>query len=81
MEHYVIGSQTFNYLTVGQHKDGLVLTGETKEGLETSDVIQNPWYTKQMLPILSIMERRDSKDYPEGNNYFYRVLCSVPPIV
>lgn len=74
MQHNVFQSDTFNHRTCKSTSEGIEMTGETKEGLELTDEIENPYRGKTFLPIKKIIERRDSKDYPEGNNYFYRVL-------
>jgi hypothetical protein len=74
MRHDLFNSQTFNYLTARHTNEGFELSGETKEGIEIGDEIQNPNDGKQYLPIKKIIERRDSKSYPAGNNYFYRVV-------
>jgi hypothetical protein len=50
------------------------MTGETKEGIELGDEVQNPNNGKVFFPIKEIIERRDSRDYPKGNNYFYHIL-------
>jgi len=74
MEHKVVQEEKFNYLKVEHTKDGMIVSGETKEGLDENDTVQNPCNTKQFLPIQKILERRDSRDYPKGNNYFYKIL-------
>jgi len=74
MRHEVFQSATFNYLTFKSTKKGLELTGETKEGIELGDEVQNPNNGKQYLIVKEITERRDSRDYPEGNNYFYSII-------
>ena len=75
MRHNVFQSDKFNFLTLTRVSEGLIITGETKEGLSEDDEIQNPNDGKLYMPIKEILERRDSKAYPEGNNYFYKVLC------
>jgi hypothetical protein len=74
MEHFVINSAKFNYLKIEHAKDGMIMSGETKEGLDNNDTVQNPFYDKQFLPIKEVLERRDSVDFPKGNNYFFRIL-------
>jgi hypothetical protein len=74
MEHRTVQSENFNYLTIEHTKDGIILTGETKEGLDKDDTIQNPYKANEFLPIKKILERRDSRDYPKVNNYFYKIL-------
>jgi hypothetical protein len=74
MRHEVFQSEKFNFLTMTNTKEGLVLTGETKEGIELNDEVQNPNNGKQYLLVREIIERRDAKAYPKGNNFFYKIL-------
>jgi len=79
MVHYLIQSPKFNFLTFETTKNGIILTGETMEGLDKEDEIQCPYSTSQFMPIKKIIERRDSRSYPTGNGYWYKVLCETPP--
>jgi hypothetical protein len=75
MQRQVFNNPTFCFLKAEHTNEGLVISGETKEGLNKEDEIQNPNDGKQFLPIKEIIERRDSRNYPAGNNYFFKVLC------
>ena len=75
MEHYLTNSATFNHLTNNSTKGGVVLTGETQEGIEVGDLIKSAPKDNNPFVVKEILERRDSIDYPAGNNYFYKVLC------
>jgi hypothetical protein len=57
MRHEVFQSENFNFLTMTNTKEGLILTGETKEGIELGDEVQNPNNGKQYLPVKQIIER------------------------
>jgi len=76
MEHSYYGSGNFNILTVKRQKGHLIFTGETKEGLTEGDLINYP-YNKELICIVDkISERRDSRDYPVDNGYFYKCECT-----
>lgn len=74
MRHEVFNSKTFNYLTLKNDASGIILTGETMEGIDLNDEVQNPNNGKVFLTVKEIIERRDSREYPKGNNYFYKIL-------
>jgi hypothetical protein len=65
----------------------ILISGETREPLEIGDTINflvNERY--DILEVCKVIERRDSRDYPAGNNYFYRAECIPvanpnPPVV
>ena len=80
MEHNIYNSETFNFLTMNQVKEGLQLTGETKEPIAIGDVVKGiPCDITLEYKISKIIERRDSKDYPKGNGYFYKALLVCVP--
>jgi len=76
MNHIFHQNKDFNVLTIKHEKKGIVVTGETKEPLCSGDTISYPVGNEgKILLIKEILERRDSRDFPEGNGLFYSVNC------
>ena len=77
MEHNYVRNSQFNMLTTRYVKNGIYhITGETKEPLEIGDTINYILNEKfDILQVDKILERSDSKDFPQGNGMFYSVNC------
>jgi hypothetical protein len=77
MEHNYVHNDEFNMLTTRYTKNGVYhVTGETKEPLEVGDTINYILNDKfDILGVTKIVERRDNRDYPEGNGMFYSAYC------
>jgi hypothetical protein len=88
MDHNYVRSEDFNILTrkYDPKKGTFNLSGEVKVPFAVGDTIN--YIVNEEFDILSvtkITERRDSRDYPKGNGYFYRAVCGVianpnPPV-
>lgn len=86
MDHNYVRNDNFNLLTIRYNKGIYHVTGETHEPLEVGDTINyiaNEKY--DVLGVSEILERRDSRDFPEGNGLFYSVNCKLtananPPV-
>jgi hypothetical protein len=79
MEHNYVRNDNFNILTIKVDKDEtFILTGETNEGITIGDTI-NYIVNKKfgVLRVDDIVERRDNKDFPNGNNKFYKCICTI----
>jgi hypothetical protein len=78
MEHNYVQNKDFNMLTTRYVKNGVFhVTGETKEPLAIGDTINyilNDQF--DILKVDKILERRDSRDFPNGNGMFYSADCS-----
>ena len=74
MKHIIAQSATFNCLTTKYDEGKVILTGETSEGIEKGDEIVHPSF-KNPIVVQEILERRDSRDFPKGNNMFYKIEC------
>ena len=77
MNHNYVQNENFNILTMKVQDGIFILTGESKDAIEVNDTI-NHIVDKEgrILRIDKITERRDSKDYPSGNELFYKVECT-----
>jgi len=63
----------FNYLTLTNEKGKIILEGET-HGIEVGDEIVME-QLKTPIVVTQILERRDAKGFPKGNNLHYKVEC------
>jgi hypothetical protein len=77
MTHNFTQDPNFNILTLNVENGIFTLTGETRETLDIEDYV-NYICNKEgwILKVNSIVERRDSKDYPKGNGMFYKIECT-----
>ena len=78
-EHNYVKDDNFNILTIKAEKSGVFfVTGETNEGLEVGDTINYIVNEKfDCLGVDKILERRDSRSFPKGNNLHYECNCKV----
>jgi hypothetical protein len=74
MTHNYTQNPDFNILTVKTDNGVFIFTGETRNPIAKGDYINYNVGDKGFIIIVTdVIERRDSKDYPEGNGMFYKV--------
>jgi hypothetical protein len=79
MEHNYVRDDNFCILTIKHDKKGMFnVSGNSKLGINVGDTINYLVNENgDTLRVDKVVERRDDKSFPKGNNLWYRVLCGV----
>ena len=81
MDHNYVRNDDFCILTINRDKKGIFhVTGNVKGDISTGDTINyivNEKY--DILSVNKVLERRDDRSFPKGNNLFFSVDCIQIP--
>ncbi len=81
MDHNYVRSDDFCILTINRDKKSVYrVTGNVSKDIAVGDTINYIVNEKQdILAVSKVIERRDDKSFPKGNNLFFSVDCIPTP--
>jgi hypothetical protein len=80
MDHNYVRDDDFCILTIKREKGNYLVTGNSKKGINVGDTINYIVSNKfDILGVNKVIEQRDDKSFPKGNNLWFKVICGVIP--
>ena len=81
MDHNYVRSDDFCILTINRDKKSVYhVTGNVSNDIAIGDTINyNVGDKGDILGVSKVVERRDDRSFPKGNNLFFSVECVPTP--